>query len=381
MQMQPAVTALYQFAASCHFARHQYLAVKDGQIVTSTQKGNQLQAVVSSCLALLKSCDLNTKPIIYESLRIIRQHLNDKCSGMFARLFYPEKVQKIKSEIAQIDAVLQDASPPTTEELFRLNFLAALPKKLSVKYAPNEAHQVEYQWRDGTRDVATVNEWKVIAWLSQAVYESDPVQSLRENQRWEKYFEIMSGAYQGDHMLIEDDAEHHRAQELQNCGAIIRGSSHYEKGRKIERWDEEGKPVYASELHPDLVAAEVHHYGLTGNHIRHILFNPVDMREQENESDKLIKAKTARQVDSLAAVNKLKVGEKMRHYVAFQFESSPDSEGNNLKDPLFYTHRLTGFITYRLRKLFFERANVGAYGYGRTDENPVVLNRKLLASV
>ncbi len=41
---------------------------------------------------------------------------------------------------------------------------------------------------------------------------------------------------------------------------------------------------------------------------------------------------------------------------------------------LFYTHRFAGFITYRFLKLAgVENANVGAYGFGRTDLNPIII--------
>jgi hypothetical protein len=100
--------------------------------------------------------------------------------------------------------------------------------------------------------------------------------------------------------------------------------------------------------------------------------------------NQLIYGKTARQVDELSKNGKLylkgqqllpaRLNKKTRFFTALQFEASADCEGNNLLDLAFYTHRLYGFLLYRLLKLFgVQKANIGAYGFGVTDAEPIVL--------
>lgn len=379
--MSNSVETLTQFAVACHYNQHGYLKVEAGNLVATSEKNSSsLKKVVSHAIGMLK--DPQSKPLVAESLRLIKAHLQEKCSGWIARIFYSARVKEIQTEISRITRAIRHMPEQPREDVFRLKLLASLPKELGVSEAPNANHESTFHWRTGAPTTRNVNEWKVVEWLSKNVFASNAVTTAAD--AWKTYREIMLGAYQGDHLLIEDVADHARSKELYEHGAIIRGSSHYENGRKINAWDEQGQPEYASDHRADLEAAEVHHYGITGKHIKHILFHPVDMREQQNGS--LIVGKTARQVDKLLAANNLSIdGQKIakkdvkdltRQYVAFQFESSQDSEGNNLLDPHFYTHRLMGCITYRARKMLnFAKANVGAYGYGFTDQHPVVLQK------
>lgn len=381
---------LYDYAVCCNYSSHGCLKVEDGNLVDTNDKTESLDSVLDFCVEKEKTADESAKQTMAVSLMFIQENLKKKCESRVAKIFYPERVKKIQGHIQVIDTILSkyDSSLLRNcngEEVFRLKFLASLPDRIhpmlnacprwNVAAPSGQAHSV-YYWRDGTKDESVVDENRAIAWLSTAVYGS--VADLSDHHpklQWEEYSELMLKAYKGSHFLIEDDRDYSQTEQLKACGAIIRGSSHYEKGRKIEGWNEvTGEPIYATELHRDLVDAEIHHYGLTGRHIRHILFNPVEMLEIDRE---LVYGKTARQVEHLLKAKGEEVDPsrmRKRHYVAFQTESSPDSEGNNMKDPLFWTHRLVGFLTYRfLKKVGVEDANVGAYGLGRTDLKPIVL--------
>lgn len=384
--MANSVDTFCQFAISCNYEHHGYLKVDGDNLVATTDKTNTLEEIVNHGIRLLERCDNKSKPLVAESLRIISSHLKDKCSGFIARHFYSERVKVIQAQITRIENAVRALPQVESEEVFKLKFLASLPKQLNVTVAPSGDYETVFNWRDGVQTKRTANEWKMIAWLSKNVFESYDVQLVRGGQAcWRAYNEIMLGAYQGDHLLIEDTQDHALTKELYEHGAIVRGCSHYEKGRKIIEWDDKGNPVYASELREDLEGAEVQHFGLTGNHIKHILFHQVDMREQQNGA--LIAGKTARQVDKLLAADNLVLNgvkveradvkmDKTRHYVAFQFESSADSEGYNLLDSRFYKHRIAGCLTYLYRKFRnYEKANVGPYGYGYTDQKPVTLHR------
>lgn len=384
------INTFKDFATNLNYSKHPHLSTIGQKLILSNVEPismlNPLTVLFQSVKDLKDTNDYQKAlAISIESLSIVRSNLSSKIDSWFTRTFFPSYTKNIQQQIQVLDRgirVCQAQAEPksqASEEVFRLHFLASLPKKLKIQHAPGEAPS-SFKWKDGKTDTAIVKEQKVIEWLSKAVFESEAVQKLPVDQRQGRYMEIMLGAYQGDHLLIEDNPEHTHTKELAACGAIIRGSSHYEKGRKILEW-KEGAPVYDSELHESLEQASVHHYGLTGKHIKHVLFNAVDMGEIE---EVLIPGMTKQQAEALAANNKLKLNGKLvtpatiqpRHFTAFQFESSPDCEGNNLKDPLFYTHRLRGFILYRiLKNLGFQKANIGAYGYGFTDANPVVLKK------
>ena len=193
---------------------------------------------------------------------------------------------------------------------------------------------------------------------------------------------MMTCAYQGAHLLISADREHHGTQELIALGAIMRTSSHNEGGKEIIGWNDSGSAIYNGNSYDAIksLSDADHHWSLEGDHVAEILFFAADMRKRTDGS--LIFAKTARQVHHLIQAGKLK-GEKIdqeteHHYTALQFEFSPDCEGVQLLNSKFWKHKIYSSYLYRARKqLGYKDANVGPYGYGRTDRNPREIKRAL----
>jgi hypothetical protein len=370
------MNALYNFAAGCRFKRHSYLAVEQGALVPSNHKKETLEKVVEAALNLFQAAPSHDKLLIRASLQVIRDRLYDKTHGKIASLFcwfYPREFRKIDEAIQRLDA-LEAFDLRAGEELFRLQFLASLPKDLGVSDAP-ACRRIYHRWRDGAHEAVMVHEPNVIEWISRRVFHSQNVQEQPLYQRWEVYSSLMRGLYRGDHALFEGA----RVEELIREGAISRVSSHYERGRVIREW-RKGKPVYGGDLRRETHDADVAHYGLSGRHIRHILFHAVEMKERSEGS--LVVARTARQVDHLHRAGKLKgpFSSRTRQFVALQFEWSKDCEGHDIlgfckgRGANFFTHRLIGYLLYRALKLLrVENANIGAYGLGRTDEHPVII--------
>lgn len=379
--------ALRRYAISCNYKHHDNFAIQNGQLVAveDPKLKASKEAIIKAAVDIFKSCNENDKPMAGLSLKIIRDRFQRQHDSWFSWLFYNKTA--LKEHIKLIDETIGVVAKPVhSDKLFLLRFLSSLPSKLSVSHAPGTYNHTKFQWRNGKVDKTVVNEWNVLEFLGKQVFESEAVQSLPKKNRQSKFNEIMLGAYKGDHFLIQDDAEYSRSKELHSHGAIVRGSSHYENGRKILGWDEKGKPVYASESHEHYSAAEVNHYGLTGKHIKHILFNAVEVQLGYDGDDRVVVAhKTARQVQKLMEKNtiskKFDPADTGR-YFAFQTESSEDCEGNNWRCASFYSHRLKGFLTYRaLLLLGVKSANVGAYGFGKTGDDPVILSKHKLKAI
>lgn len=384
----PSHEALLRYAATCNYAKHDYLMVQGNQLGTTPdkEKRSSIDDVVKKTLELLQCATPQKKPVILESLKIIRDNIYSKIQSL--NIFYNRcKLQGVVSLFDNIIKREQKEPFIPNEEVFRLRFLASLPCDLKVQRAPSDNNQNVFKWADKSVDETTVDEWKFIEWLSAKIFESKAVQTLPPGKRFEQYYNMMLGAYKGDHLLIEDDIHHTQTQHLVKNGAIIRASSHYETGRPIKKWNFKGHPVHGGDKHADLLTSDIPHFGLTGQHIKHVLFHAVDLYEMNNQ---LIPGKTARQVERLvnscgkAIINGIKVTKedlaqsKIRHFVALQFEASPDTEGHNVRHPHFWRHRIAGFFTYRILKLTVgdEVANVGPYGFGRTDVKPVIIEKK-----
>lgn len=382
---------LLQFAASCNYSNHDDLAIRNGELVLSPE-GNVNKAsindIVAKALEIYEKAAPDQKAVSREALVIIKEHLEDHEGSLLTkiqRLFITINPE-VKEAIQKLDQALslnnrtEPLSTSNQEQLFLLKFLSTLPKILSVSNAPSADNTIVFRWKDGTVEEKHVNEWLVIEKIAKKIYNSTQIQDLPPEQRYGKFQELMTEVYKGSHFLFEEDHDDSFVEQM-SPEAIIRASSHYEKGRKVKGW-ENGEPIYSGDDHASLLSADTHHYGLSGKHIRHILFNSLDAKE--GIDGKIVPAKTAHQVDKLLASQKLNIDTKpeTRRFVALQSESSPDCEGNDWLGPLqgrgalFYTHRLAGFITYRFLKLIgVENANVGAYGFGRTDLNPIVITK------
>lgn len=357
---------LAAYASSCNYRHNEY---KRGPLV------DRLTTAIEHAESL-KDLSPHDRAVLKVSIDTLRDHAKKSHSNFWARFFTSQK--RLGGVIRQLESLSDNLAnvPITGERAFRIQFLAQAPKTLRIKHAPSNHHINHFTWRDGSKEVRMVDEHKAVNWLSNAVYNST-------KGDWNRYHAIMVGAYRGDHLLIEDDPSHQKADQLTQCGTILRGSSHYERGRPIKEW-KDGQPVFAPEGRESFVKAKEPHHGITGDHVRHILFNRVEM--YHTKDGKIIPAKTATQVQHLFDAkkpvrdvdgNEVKPEEvKKRHYVALQFESSADSDGNNLLDIKFYTHRILGFITYRIRKLLgIQKANIGAYGYGVTDMKPIIISK------
>lgn len=381
------VENICRFAVACHYKKHDHFAIENNRLTVVQDSKSKVSTlgIVSQIIAEREQCgSLQDRQLIDNSLRLIRNRCQNKLNSCFARFFYD--TGELRECVKMIDKAVKERLPQKQNEaLFRLRFLSSLPSQIGVKDAPGAFNQIRFQWRNGKIDRTIVDEWRVLKWLSEHVFNSEAVQSLPPQERQKKYNEIMLGAYKGDHLLIEEDKEGTKSKQL-NEFAIIRGSSHYENGREIVRWDERGKACYAPESHKSYSAATVPHYGITGKHVKHILYNAVEVQfASEGGQRQLVAHKTAQQVQKLIEKNSISLrcdANDTGQFVALQFESSPDCEGNNWRCLAFYTHRLYGFITYRLLLKFgIKAANVGAYGFGRTGDDPVILAQRKFTAI
>ncbi len=385
--MKKSLTALKHFAISFQYTHHDYLAIKNGQLVNSPTKDNTLLEVINKAISLLTTCTPQEHARAVYSLKLIRSKLELKAQSLFNRIFF--NTSQLHAVIERLNRVLACTHADELvnhEKDFRYKFLAILPSLLPVQHAPSHFNEVIQQWLNGLVEQVNVDEWKILKWLSTHVFEAKQVQSLPPEKQWNMYLKIMLGIYQGDHILIEDDELDTKAEELATLGGIVRASSHYELGRKIADWDENGHPIHAGRLYADLIQAEVPHYGITGPHLRHILFHATEMSEINGQ---LVVGKTARQVENLIKANNLKIDGKSisevdiktkrkRHFTALQFEYAPNVEGFNVMDCRnFFSHCIYGYLGYRMRKIFLGEyiANIGPYGYGRSDQVPVILEK------
>lgn len=386
--MNDSISAIYQYSASCLYSPQNYLRINDeNKIVVDQKKTTSLTDLVSKILSIYNTCETENKILLRESIKVIQSKLKNKLQEKTSRIInyvISPNTTELTQAIEQIDVILNEdlSNAEINEKVYLLKFFTTIPQHLKVTIEPTKETRV-FQWSDGSNEKVVVDEWQIIEWLSHQVFQSNAVQSQPDEKRWNTYYEIMLGAYSGDHILIEDDENHSKTKEFEQFGAVIRASSHCESGRAILGWNDDGHPRLGGDSHQDLLKADTPHKGITGRHIKHILFYPIDMRMMK--TGELIYAKTARQVDRLAAANNLYVkGQKVEaseldlskeaHFLALQFEYAPDSEGFNLFDSKFYQHRVYSFLTYIALKTFgFVHANIGPYGYGRTDENPVII--------
>lgn len=373
--------AFQRFAASCNFETHGYLEIQgQGEGEELVYRDDPIKPASSSLKKITKlaiqSFKANPTVETEVALRIFRATLAFKKDDSFCNS------KGLNAAILKIDAALesQSAFVGSEEAAFRVRFLAEIPVRLGAKHAP-KTKTVTISWLNGEKTSATVREWEIIEWLSNKVYHSEAVASAPLADRWQTYSDIMTGAYKGDHLLISDDPEHHCTEELIALGAIVRTSSHNERGRQIKGWNKDGSPSYRGYRYQDIKALSnrEHHWSLEGDHICEILFYAADMRKRTDGT--LICAKTARQVDHLIQAGKLK-GEKIdletvHHFTAFQFEFAPDCEGTQLSDWKYWYHKVYSSYLYRaMKKLGYEDANVGPYGFGRTDMNPRIIKLK-----
>lgn len=349
----------------------------------------------SSCS--VKQSELTTKIVkeVYEDKRIesialkietlvsLRDRIKRKKEGFLSFLFHDIKdlTKAIKILDEAIHANGGEASIKPSERVFRHRFITRIPLDLKIESPPT--------------DEEDFNEWDFINWLSGQVFNSKEVQDFPEEEQWTRYYEIMKGFYQGDHFLIEEKEHHLRIDDLKAMNASIRTSKCYECGRKILSWNRKtGAPIYGSERIQDLNDVEENHYGFSGKHIKHVLFSSVELHE--TRSGGLVFGQTATQVQKIVRSENhqgkplVKIGEKTRsvgnidfestrRFVALQMEPAPDSEGNDLLDWRFYANRVHRFVLSFFRKMLrfaFARikSNVGPYGYGRTEYDPVVLH-------
>jgi hypothetical protein len=377
-----SAAAFQRFAASCTFSTHGYLDIQEEAFVYQQDPNKPSSASLARVtnLALRTFIDNPTKEM-KEALKIFRGYLRSKQEGCFASLCCnKERVAQAIGKISEILATTK-IHGGSEESVFKLRFLSGLPQGLGVKNAP-KTKDVNVNWLNGESTTATVKEWEIIDWLSRQVYNFKKVKNKKSvEERWQAYSKIMIGAYKGDHILIPDDDEHHKTEELIALGAINRTDSHYEKGRAVVGWNKKtGLAKFAGAYYEDIKSLPntQKHWSLQGDHVSEILFHAVDMRKMKDEDKTLIYSKTAQQVDHLIQAKKLKAKDVNRtrvyHYVAFQFEYAPNSEGIQLLDKNYWLHKVYSSYLYRERiRQGYEDANVGPYGYGKTDKNPRVL--------
>ena len=371
-----SVSAFQRFAACCTYEQHGYLAIKNGTLVYDQRgikpEGTSLPAITALAIrAFQERPSLETQ----EALNIFKAYLLEMKDDFLTNILNDS--QEIDAAIDQIEAAIQEQkNPPGSEEaVFRLRFLSQLPLTLGVKEAP-KTDRVTIDWLNGEKTEETVREWEIIEWLSKQVYQSKTVSQSED--RWQTYEEIMTGAYKGDALLLPDNAEHSGTQELIALGAIVRTSSHNEQGKEITGWKADGSPIYKGFLYEDIkgLGPLEHHWSLEGDHIKEILFYAADMRKRKN--GKLICAKTVRQVEHHIQAGKIKTKDvdlkKVHHFTAFQFEFAPDCEGVQLLNWKYWYHKIYSSYLYRgMKRMGYDDANVGPYGFGRTDTKPRVI--------
>lgn len=383
------------YAMECNYPSYKgHLGIENDRLVVTNKPygGKQSELAAKIVKDVLADTTLENNSLKLDALMSINAGWKRKLDSPSTRLFYDTK-DLVKSVNIVDDAIAQlggENAIEISEESFRTRFISIIPLHLKVYYPPSDKNIIHHRWKDGTEERREFNEEDFVKWFSEHIFKSQEIQLLPDEHKWEHYFSLMKGAYSGDHVLIEEKDHHKRIDDLVKMGAILRTSHQGLQGKAIEDWDKDtGLPKFSGDLHADMKNAKNKHYGLTGKHVRHVLFYETKLFCTKHKE--LISGETAQQIEKRvqATNNKgkrvLRIGSKdynvadidfsrKYRFVAVQFQPSSNSEGRDFTDWKFYVNRIMRYIIKTVFTwLGIKKSNLGAYGIGKSEEDPIIL--------
>lgn len=334
--MSYTLEKLVDFSSQIYCGNHQYFDnsgefTDQKRVRKGDQAVNNLTNYIFNLHGEIENEDVDTrnqnKIVFNECLENIKTHLHNKVSG-FRRLFISRfEIARIEGVIAMIQTQRFDpVLLVPTEQGFRVKAYRDLSNRLKIK------------------NVAGTNESKAIKKVSEALF-------AKYSNDYNRYRKEMKHFFKGAHMLFDETLK----DDLEKCGALIRTSSHYDFGA-IDHVKGGVAPI--DEAHA-LGFGVIAQYKITGPQVKEMLFGKVTLETDGNHRPIF-----GRKAPENALFTKT--------YTFIQTEWAPDSRDWKTGD--WWKHRVLSFGLYASRKLLgFAKPNVGPYGYGRADNNPIVV--------
>ncbi len=333
--MSYTLEKLVDYSTQISFRNHQYFdnagnLTSEKKVKKDDHPSSNLSSYIFNLNVTIETGDETernkSKVIFNECIENITAHLRNKISGFRSFFISRTEIERINHLISNIESQKFETLLQPSEEQFRIKAYRDLSERLKIKDAPSE------------------NEASAIKKISEALF-------TKHAGDYNHYRKEMKHFFKGGHMLFDENLK----DQLKQCGAILRSSSHYDFGSMDHK---KGGQVPSTEEFA-LGGNVTPHYEITGPQCKEILFGKVTLELDEN--DKPLFGRVA----SKGARN-------TRTYTFLQTEWTPDC--TDWKKGDWWKHRVLSFGLYAARRLLgFAKPNVGPYGYGRPDTNPHVI--------